>query len=122
MAEEKQLPAAVSVLSSISERLKDSGDAVRDKVIEGRVQAEISKRAGALEKALDARSTADKELKKLEKFDVKIHSKDGGVAHEGFSPERMKQIEQARGKLNKIDKAIEAALTNNEWGKLNEIK
>jgi hypothetical protein len=114
-------PPAVTLLSSISEKVKESNDAVREQVIENRVSKEINKRVEALDKALGARSAAQGDVRKLDRPDVKALDSEGKIVSEAYSEERFKELKKAREKLEKIDKAIDKAL-NGDFSKLNEIK
>lgn len=91
-------------------------------MVEARVKAEVEKRATALDKALSVRSQVASELKKQDRPDVKTYNGDGTVASETYSEERFKEVKKLKEKLGKIDKTINLALNNSEWGKLNEVK
>lgn len=121
---EQKLPKAVELLVTVSDKIKASGDAVVQKVVAARVEAELQKRADSLEKALVTRASLASEVKKLEKPDVDgTYDADGKeVTPASFSKARAKELKDKRDKLAKVDKLINAALENNEWGKLNEFK
>lgn len=117
-----QSSTSTDILTTISEQLKTSGDAVRQKVVQGRVDAEVNKRADALEKALKLRTETQVELKKQDKPDNVLKDKDGKVIHEAFTDARIKERKKLQEKITKIDKAIDAAFNDNEWGKLKDLK
>lgn len=121
-APENKTPAAVALFQIISERIKGSDQAIKDKVVEARVQAEIDKRASALDSALKKRVELEGEVKKLQRPTSEVYDANGNVVHAGFSKSDVKALAEAKKKLAKADKCIAAALEGGDWGKLNEVK
>lgn len=117
--ETKKQPAAIDLLTEVATKVKELGPKVRERVVEARTEAVLSKRTDALAKALDVRVTVDAELKKLMKPDAVVYGDDLQPTSQGYTEKRKKEIEDAQKKLGKIDKAINAALADNpDWGQV----
>lgn len=115
---ESALPAALQIAGEVKESV-EAYKGVRDDVVKKLVTAEIENRVQKLTDALSARKTLFVELKKAEKPDVQTFNADGSVATSGYSKEKLEQIKKAKEKLDKQDKAIEAAL-GGDFSKLQE--
>lgn len=120
-AEEPKKYQSSEVLSTVAERLGNSGPAVRERVIDTLVEREVASRAEALDKALAKRNEYTRELRKLEKPDVEQFDADGKVTSSSFSKARVDELKKAREGLTKLEGAIDKALTNNDFAKLREI-
>lgn len=131
MADETvELSAAVvlrkEVAAAVAEQSKTE---VRSRVVAQLVEAEIQKRAAALALALSKRQEAAKELDKirpdieLDKIrpDIAHYDENGTLAVTAFSKAVFEQKKQAKAKLEKIDKAIDAAINNADYQALDKI-
>lgn len=116
-----ELSAAVvlrkEVAAAVAEQSKTE---VRSRVVAQLVEAEIQKRAAALALALSKRQEAAKELDKI-RPDIAHYDENGTLAVTAFSKAVFEQKKQAKTKLEKIDKAIDAAINNADYQALDKI-
>lgn len=119
---EPAVPSPIEVLGMIAEKIKSSRDDVRKKLIALRVDRELDVRVDLLDKAFAKRAEADKALKKVNRPDVEHNDGDGNPVPGVYTKARTKEIKDAKDKLAKIEKAITSALTEDNFGKLKELK
>jgi len=117
-----ELPTSVMLLNEVADRLKKSSEQVREAVIEARVKAEVEKRSALLESALVVREELIAEVKKASVADIKYFDKDGNAVVEYLSESALKKLKEKQEKLSKVDKSIQAALSENQWDQLKNLK
>jgi hypothetical protein len=116
MSEDKISPA-VQLVADVKEAIskaEQSGD-VRKGAIDFLANEEIAKRRDLLVKALLLRRDAETAVRKASKFDVKNYGADGAVVFEGYSGKAAEELKKAKEKLDKIDKAIAAAISSADY-------
>ena len=114
-------PKSVEVLTQVSEAIKASGPQVRERLVANLVEKELAERVGLLDRGLQKRSDAERELRKCNKPDREVFDAEGKVISAGFSKEAREAIKKAKEALSKIDLALEKALGGNDFGKLKEL-
>jgi len=110
-----------NLLSEVAEKIGQSTSQVRERVISALVEREVVARTDILDKALAKRTELDREIRKLQKPDVEQFDVDGKVVSASFSKARVDELKKAREGLEKLEKAIDKALTDNDFSKLKEI-
>lgn len=120
-APEEKKPHGVLVLAEVTDRIRNSGAAVREQVVTALVDKEINDRAGLIQKVLDMRKAAELDLRKASKADIETFDAEGKQSL-AFSKDQVKARKDAQEKLDKIDKALDKALGDNDFSKLKELK
>lgn len=86
-------------------------------------QRSIDKRVEALMACMNELDKAQKAVRKAEKPDQKNFAADGGgVATLSYSNEAFKSLQDARDKVERIDKVIDAAILKADYSKAFEIQ
>jgi hypothetical protein len=111
---------AVTVLAAVSERIGASGPAVRERVVSALVEREVVARVELLDKALAKRTETEKDLRKL-KPDVENYDADGKLVSSSYSKAKADELKKARESLDKLEKALDKALVDNDFSKLREL-
>lgn len=107
-----------SINVQITEQIAKLGSTkVVDAVVESLVQAEIKRRADALEKVLKLHEDTTKELRKI-KPDQITYNLDGSKATETYSKAVSDNNKKLNDKLKKIEKTIVEATESEKWGEL----
>lgn len=112
--------ASSSLLSEVAAKYA-TVDPVRQKVVDILADRGIEARATALEKALTRRSDLQRDLKKAEKPDVEHFNPDGSPAPALYTKAKVEEVKKAREALDKVEKAIDLALTKNDFTKVKEV-
>ena len=114
-------PAAVVLRKEVNAVVAEkSKTEVRQRVVDTLVEAELSRRANALAGALTKRADAAKELSKIEPDQVAF-GEDGKKLSATYSSKAALARKQAKEKLDKIDRAIDAAINNADYQSLEKI-
>lgn len=117
---DKTVAAATTVLADVADRVKTSAPLVRANLVERLVNQELTSRVEKLDKALQQRTTLQRDFFKANKPDTETYNADGSVASASYSKTRLEEVKKAREALEKMDNAIEKALTG-DFQKLNEV-
>ncbi len=88
---------------------------VEKAIIDGIVKREVEKRAVAVTKVYDQMMREEKELRKVDRADQKTFNKDGSIAAETYSKERLDAIKKHNQAIEKMMKAIEKALAQQDF-------
>ena len=101
---------------------KTANEGAVDRVVEKRVEAEVTRRADLLEKALDKYNTAKKELEKC-KPDMISHIvvDDVPVKQEAWSDKALQAKQKVQKLIADFDVAIMKAFTEGDYKKLQEL-
>jgi hypothetical protein len=118
---EKTKRASIDILSEVAEKIGQSTPQVRERVIDSLVEREVAARTDILDKALAKRTELDREIRKLQKPDVEQFDHEGKVMSASFSKARVDELKKAREGLEKLEKAIDKAITDNDFSKVKEI-
>lgn len=115
-------PAAVELQIDVKEivKTKQESNIIRKRVIEALVEEEIANRADLLTKALAKRKAQNSELSKI-KPDLCSFNVDGSPANYHWSKAKLGERDKALKALNKIDKAINAAINNADYEGVKKI-
>lgn len=114
-------PQAIGVLTEVSDKIKSSAPQVRERLVAGLVEKEVASRVDLLDKGLQKRLEADREVRKCSKPDVETFDANGQSQATGFTKGAADALKKARESLDKIDKALEKALAENDFSKLKEL-
>ncbi len=109
---------AAGLLAEVSDKIKDAGDAIRNRLVQAMVEKELASRVDCLDKAFQKRFELLNNLNKINRADDIKKDADGKVIFESWSDDRRKQIKDAKEALEKHEGALEKALTSNDFTKL----
>ena len=110
-----------SINIAVAEQVEKLGSAkVVDSVVEKLVNAEVSKRADALASAIKLAEDTLRDQRKASKPDQVALQADGQKI-ETFSPKAFEAKKKLDDKLAKIEKTVQNATENGDWGKLYEL-
>lgn len=105
----------------VSERIANSSDVVRDKVVDLLVQDEITKRVDAVTKVMTKIDTVEAELKKEDKPNVRTVNADGSVARTEYTVEQYEKLKKLRDTLEKLKSSLDLAFDKNDFTKVLEF-
>jgi len=112
-------PKSINV--AVAEQLEKLGSAkVVDTVVEKLVSTEVGRRADALAAAIKLSEDTLREHRKASKPDQVSIAADGGRT-ETFSAKAFESKKKLEEKLAKIEKVVQNATENGDWGKLYEL-
>ena len=110
-----------SINIAVAEQVEKLGSAkVVETVVEKLVNAEVAKRADALAAAIKLAEDTLREQRKASKPDQVALTTDGQKV-ETFSPKAFEAKKKVEEKLVKIEKIVQNATENGDWGKLYEL-
>jgi len=117
-----ETPIAVALRSEVKDRVKDASTngTIREMVVDSLTEVEVNRRAKLLESALDKRDQLYKELNGIKPDQVQCDA-NGAVANEFWTKGQAKKRQQATEKLNKLDKAIDKAVTDADYDNLKKV-
>lgn len=121
---EEKTSAVTDLLTEVATKIGESTPAVKDRVRDMLVEREVAKRVETLEKAVAKRRDLTKAFNKVNRADNVVEDAEGKVLMAGYTDARRKEIKKAREQLEKLEKAIEAAMTSADggaWGKLRDL-
>lgn len=113
------------IQDAAAERIAKSGPVVQERVTEMLAAKEIDRRVGVVDRALQAQDRLEAELKKLDRPDVKsyVAGPDGKqVAQEAMSSGRYDSVKKAREQLERLTKALDAALAGGTAKEFEELE
>jgi hypothetical protein len=118
------------VLAAVADKIRTSGDIVRDRVVQSMVEKKLSTRVDMVEKALIKLKDADKELKKLGP-DNEYYQEGSDKPVRTFSKQRREERKKAEEAKAKLETALEIVLSGktpkgedaveDHWNKLGEL-
>lgn len=123
-SKDQKQAAVVSLLSEVSEGIASSNETVIGRVRDMLVEKEVATRVDTLDKAIQKRRQLAKELAKVNRPDNVQYDSDGNEVSGTYSKDRLQARKKAREALEKLEKAIEAAMTSGDgsaWGKLRDL-
>ena len=109
------------IKEKLAERLLTSGSDVKNNVLDTLYNNELKTRTDACLKVLTKIEEKEKELKKLKVSDNNIYDEKGTVVAGGYSKARVDDIKKASDELERLNKALENALENNDFTKVLEL-
>ena len=112
MADEHQ-----HVARKVTEALGAAHPRIEAQVVEAFVKREVDKRADALVKVMDLLTATKRELNKCGPDNV-AYDHTGAKTHESYSKKRIDEMDKLRKKIGKIEKALNKALENSDYGEL----
>jgi len=115
-------PEAITLQSDIKESIKgkEENGEIRARVVNALVEEEVGIRADLLTKALAKRKAQAKELDKI-KPDHCTFNADGSPANQHWTKAKLVEKQKAEKSLNKIDKAINAAINTADYEGVKKI-
>ena len=108
-----------------AERIAKSGPEVAERVTEMLALKEIDRRVGVVDKALQSQDRLEAELRKLDKPDVKtyVSGPDGKqVPQEAMSGARYDSVRKTREQLDRLTRALDAALAGGTAKEFEELE
>lgn len=109
---------AQGLLAEVADKIKGSGEAVRQRLVDAMVEKEVSQRVDLLDKAFQKRFELLTTLRKVDRADQETYNADGTVATQSYTKARLEEIKKAKEALEKHENALEKALTSNDFSKL----
>ena len=109
------------IKEKLAERLLTSGSDVKNNILDTLYNNELKTRTDACLKVLTKIEEKEKELKKLKVSDNNIYDEKGTVVAGGYSKARVDDIKKASEELERLNKALENALENNDFTKVLEL-
>lgn len=106
-----------TIHQKVSEQIAAINPVIEDKVVGALVTREANKRADAILKGIDKLSDLSRERRKTDKGDTVTYNKDGTVASELYSKERIEANKKADDAISKLTAAVNKAL-NGDCGDL----
>jgi predicted transcriptional regulator len=101
-----------TIQEKVAEKIAGSGENIADTVVNKLAEVEISKRVDILTQAIKKQEVVEKEFKKVDgKDDVTTYI--GGAEVKAMSKARFDEIKKAKENVDKLNAAIEEALTKN---------
>lgn len=123
MSNENQKHEANSVIrTAVAEKLAEIGkQSVRDAVIQKLVGDEVANRTAAVLEGMNRLSKLKGDQRKL-KPDLKSLDEHGNVVSENYSPAKYEELKKSREQIEKLEKALQLALENDDYSKLKDQK
>lgn len=110
-----------SINIAVAEQVEKLGSAkVVDTVVEKLVTAEVTRRADALAAAIKLSEDTLREQRKASKPDQVALTTEGQKV-ETYSPKAYEALKKLNEKISKIEKVVQNATENGDWGKLYEL-
>lgn len=103
-------PKAIEIRISVAQKVAEKSPGILAKVVDTLSDLEVGKREEMLVKALTARDEAEKKIRKI-KPDQQAFDGEGKVVSETYSKVKKEELAKAKQELDKLDKAIEAAVS-----------
>lgn len=110
----------VDLLSQVSDAVKDSSELVRKRLVDALVDRELTSRVDLLDKALTKLKDAKKEVDKL-RPDVETFDETGAKVTSHYSKAKLEERKKAVEAKEKLEKAVEQALSGESFDKLKEL-
>ena len=111
----------MSIKETLAEKLLNSGSDVKSNILDTLYNRELTTRTDACLKLLTKIEEKEKELKKLKVSDNNIYDEGGTVVAGGYSKGRIDEIKKVKEELDKLNRALENALENNDFSKALEL-
>lgn len=109
-----------TITDVVTSALANSGETVRQKVIDTLVDQELNKRSEAIVRGLNEQSKLKKEAFKI-KPDILAYDDQGQEVSANWSKAKLEEKKKNEDKLSKLEKALEKALDKNDYGDLNNL-
>lgn len=109
---------AQEMLADVAGKIKDSGEAIRQRLVDAMVEKEVAQRVELLDKAFQKRFELLTAFNKVNRADQETYNADGSVATQSYTKARLEEIKKAKEALEKHENALEKALTSNDFSKL----
>lgn len=114
--EDSKVDTGKAVLAEVADALKTSSQKVRGRLVDALVERELAKRVDLLDKALVTRAKLNAEVNKIRP--KKMYDASGQEVPGFFTAEEVKTLNQAKEKLAKFDRTLEAAFNGEGFDKL----
>jgi hypothetical protein len=109
-----------SIAVAVADRISKIAPAVTDKVIEHLVNKELMRRSEAVINGMSELDKLKNEARKM-KPDMISYNLDGSIASSTWSKAKLDEKNKADQKIEKITKAIDKALTDNDYSDLYNV-
>lgn len=111
---------ALALLNQITDKVKGSSEALRQKVVDELASQQIADRAKLLVSALDRAKELERETRKLEKPDITQFDAEGKEVNM-FSKSAVEAKKKHQEKVEKFDKAFDKAFNGEDFEPLKQI-
>lgn len=111
--------ASTELLSEVAETIKNSSSAIRSRLKDTLVEREVSSRVDLLDRGLLKLREARAEIKKMKPDQVSFDG--GGQKTETWSKDAHEKKVKAEEQVEKLEKAIELALSGDSFDKLKDL-
>jgi hypothetical protein len=108
------------IMAAVATRLGESSEAIKTAVIDTLVSKELTTRADKIMATMTMADNVKRDLRKI-KPDQVILNLDGTTSSEGYSKAKLEEHKKLTDRLAKIEKAINTALTDGDYSKINEL-
>lgn len=108
------------LLAEVADQIKGSAPQVYERLRDQMVERELADRVALLDKAFAKRRDLTNNLNKVNRPDNVTYNADGTEAAGTYTKERLNEIKKAREVLEKLENAMERALSQNDFGKLKD--
>lgn len=104
--------AVRSLRESIDTKISQLSPAVRERVTEHFVDAELDRRAKIILAGVNALREAESDLNKINRGDVPAYDQDGKLVSQTFTKGRLGEIKKAKDRIIKLEFSINKAISD----------
>lgn len=106
---------------AVKEAIAEATPQVKDRLIQVYVEKELLRFQEAIARAITHLDSAKNDLKKI-KPDVQSYNEDGEVTSNSYSKDVAESLKSTRTKVAKLEEAVKAALVDNDYSKVLNLK
>lgn len=110
-----------SIRGLVAEGLLNANDTVRASIVSTMISEEIDIRTRATASLLKKLEEEEHALRKIKPTFSGFNLKGEGVGEPVYTKDQLKQIKESQEKIDKLNRALEKALTDNDFSKVMEM-
>jgi hypothetical protein len=115
------IPISHDIRKAVADGLIKVNDKVRAAIVADISEKEFQKRVEATTKVLEEFEKIERDLRKIKPVPTGFDLKGQPVGDPVYSREQVEEVKKATEKLDKLNKALEKALNDNDFSKVFEI-
>lgn len=115
------VPARVDIRTRVKDGLLNANEQVKDAIVSNYVAEEVSKRIKATTNVLSSIESTEREIRKVKPTPAGYDDKGNAIGQPVFSKEQVENLKKLRESLSRLEKAVELALTKNDFSKVFEL-
>ena len=115
------VPARVDIRARVKDGLLNANEQVKEAIVFNYVAEEVSKRIKATTNVLSLIESTEREIRKVKPAPAGYDDKGNAIGSVYFSKEQAENLKKLREGLGKLEKAVELALTKNDFSKVFEL-